>query len=97
MVWFEVAGTCANTQLPLNSRLAQAKIKACSGIWLIRAEERSERLAGSMNFDDTRHSTAAQSNPSTPNPSPFALVVLELERARRGVSDLWCFSPDSLP
>jgi len=31
-----------------------------------------------MNFDDTRHSTAAQSNGSSSKISPFALGVLEL-------------------
>ena len=48
-----------------------------SAIRLIRTEEGSERLAGSMNFDDTRHRTVTQSNPGSPKISPFALGVLE--------------------
>jgi hypothetical protein len=49
-----------------------------SAIRLIRTEERSEQLAESMNFDDTRHSTATQSNPRPHRVSPIALGVLEL-------------------
>ena len=62
----------------MKNRLAKAKIRARSGIRLIRTEERGERLAGNMKNDDTRRGTVAQSNPRPPKVSPLALGVLEL-------------------